>query len=115
MRRLREHHITWTRLVIISFAADLPDFEAAVERLLVNQAEIGDAIKPFYGDAAGEALSTLLREHITVAADVLAGAKSGDAAAFDAANRSGTGMAKRSPTSWRRPTPTTGRATRCAR
>jgi hypothetical protein len=79
MRQLWEDHIVWTRMVIVSVADELPDLPTAVDRLLRNQDDIGDAIKPFYGDAAGEQLSTLLREHITGAADLLAAAKSGDA------------------------------------
>ena len=82
MRQLWEDHITWTRLVIVSAAtlpAALPDLDPTVQRLLRNQDDIGDAIKPFYGDAAGEALSTLLREHITLAAEPIAAAKAGDA------------------------------------
>ena len=79
MRKLWEDHIVWTRMVIVSVADDLPDLPVAVDRLLGNQDDIGDAIKPFYGDAAGEELSRLLREHITGAADLLAAAKAGDA------------------------------------
>ena len=79
MRQLWEDHIVWTRMVIVSVADDLPDLPVAVDRLLRNQDDIGDAIKPFYGDAAGEELSRLLREHITGAADLLAAAKAGDA------------------------------------
>jgi len=79
MRKLWEDHIVWTRMVIVSVADDLPDTPVAVDRLLRNQDDIGDAIKPFYGDAAGEELSRLLREHITGAADLLAAAKAGDA------------------------------------
>lgn len=82
MRELWEDHITWTRQVIVSFAADLPDLEPALQRLLRNQTEIGDAITPFYGKAAGQRLTALLREHIFVAADVLAAAKAGDEAAL---------------------------------
>ena len=78
MRQLWEDHIVWTRMVIVSVADDLPDLPTAVDRLLRNQDDIGDAIKPFYGDAAGEELSRLLREHITGAADLLAAAKAGD-------------------------------------
>jgi len=81
MRRLWEDHITWTRLFIVSASADLPDKQATTERLLRNQQDIGDAIKPFYGRAAGERLSALLTEHILVAADLLAAAKAGDEAA----------------------------------
>jgi hypothetical protein len=85
MRELWEDHIVWTRMVIVSVVHDLPDVTQAVDRLLANQDQIGDAIKPFYGDAAGEQLSALLREHIAGAADLLAAAKSGDADALDAA------------------------------
>lgn len=78
MRRLWEDHIVWTRMAIVSFAADLPDFSATAERLLRNQDDIGDAIEPFYGRAAGDQLAALLREHILIAVDVLAAAKAGD-------------------------------------
>ena len=85
MRKLWEDHVTWTRMVIVSVAGDLPDRQAAVGRLLANQDDIGNAIKPYYGDAAGSELTRLLREHIVIAADVLAAAKAGDSAALDAA------------------------------
>src|SRR4029453_8964868 len=72
MRRLWEDHITWTRLFIVSASADLPDTPATTQRLRRNQEDIGDAIKPFYGRAAGERLTSLLKEHILVAAHLLA-------------------------------------------
>ena len=87
MRKLWEDHITWTRVFIISAAADLPDKAAATERLLQNQVDIGNAIKPYYGDAAGDKLATLLKEHITTAADVVAAAKANDKAKLDDANK----------------------------
>jgi hypothetical protein len=83
MRRLWEDHITWTRLFIVSAAADLPDAPATTQRLLRNQNDIGDAIKPFYGRAAGARLTSLLREHILVAADLVLAAKTGDQAAVE--------------------------------
>jgi hypothetical protein len=79
MRKLWEDHITWTRLAIISLTTESPDTEATVGRLLQNQKDIGDAIKPFYGDAAGDELTRLLRDHIFIAADIIAAAKAGDA------------------------------------
>jgi hypothetical protein len=85
MRKLWEDHVTWTRMVIVSVAADLPDRQAAVGRLLDNQDDLGEAIKPYYGDAAGEQLAALLREHIVIAADVLVAAKAGDSDALNAA------------------------------
>ena len=86
MRQLWEDHIVWTRNFIISDVADLPDLSAVTDRLLRNQDDIGDAIKPFYGDAAGEQLSGLLREHILGAAALLNAAKAGDADAVAAAS-----------------------------
>jgi hypothetical protein len=85
MRKLWEDHITWTRNVIISFQADLPDLNAAIARLLQNQVDIGNAIKPYYGDAAGDQLTALLREHILGAAKVLAALKAGDQSALQSA------------------------------
>jgi len=82
MRRLWEDHVTWTRLAIISLTTDSPDTEATVGRLLKNQTDIGDAIEPFYGTAAGDALTRLLREHILIAADLIAAARAGDQAAL---------------------------------
>jgi hypothetical protein len=83
MRRLWEDHITWTRLFIVSAAAGLPDAPATTQRLLRNQKDIGDAIKPFYGRTAGARLTSLLREHILVAADLVLAAKAGDQAAVE--------------------------------
>jgi hypothetical protein len=89
MRKLWEDHITWTRQFIVSAATEaenLPDFGPTVDRLLANQADIGDAIKPFYGDAAGEQLTALLRQHILTAADIVTAAKAGDHDAVAAAS-----------------------------
>jgi hypothetical protein len=78
MRRLWEDHITWTRLAIISLTTDSADTEATVGRLLKNQTDIGDAVKPFYGEAAGNELTRQLRLHILIAADVVAAARAGE-------------------------------------
>ena len=86
MRALWEDHIVWTRAFIVSFAADAEDQDEVATRLLANQDDIGDAIKPFYGDAAGEQLTALLKEHILGAVTLLQAAKAGDTTAFEAAN-----------------------------
>ena len=86
MRKLWEDHITWTRLAIVTFADGSPGFSATAGRLLQNQSDIGDAIKPFYGDAAGDRLTALLHDHITIAVQILQAAKAGDTDAFNAAN-----------------------------
>ncbi len=87
MRKLWEDHVTWTRLVIVSTIAGLPDLDATTQRLLQNQADIGDAIKPVFGEAAGEKLTSLLRAHILGAAEILAAAKAGEGPRLEAAKR----------------------------
>ena len=85
LRKLWEDHVTWTRMVIVSFAADLPDLSTAEQRLLRNQVDLGNAIKPYYGAAAGKQLTALLRTHILEAVPVLSAAKAGDRAKLTAA------------------------------
>ena len=108
MRKLWEDHIVWTRQFIVSAIADTPDKAVATERLLQNQVDIANAIKPFYGDAAGEKLATLLKEHITTAAEVIAAAKANDKAKLDDANKRwnanaddiATFLSNANPTAW---------------
>jgi hypothetical protein len=109
MRRLWEDHVTWTRLAVISLTTDSPDTEATVGRLLKNQTDIGRAIKPYYGAAAGRHLTALLREHILIAADLIAVARKGDQAgvAFQQArwtrnaDQIATFLNRANPSSWR--------------
>lgn len=85
MAKLWEDHIMWTRMVIVDFAAGLPDLKTAEARLLRNQVDIGNAIKPFYGAAAGTKLTALLKTHILQAVTVLKAAKAGDKPQLNAA------------------------------
>jgi hypothetical protein len=87
MRALWEEHGAWTRMVIVSFVGGLPNLPAAEQVLLANQARIGNAVKPYYGRAAGNRLTRLLEEHILGAVDVLVAARSGDAAQLSQAQR----------------------------
>lgn len=85
-------HIVWTRCVIVSAAtlpdSVLPDTGDTIQRLLQNQTAIGDAFRPFYGEAAGDELTALLETHINTAAELILAAKAGDeAAAADASAR----------------------------
>src|SRR4051794_31312739 len=78
MDKLWTDHVTWTRLVIVDFFAKRPDLRPDLARLLRNQVDIGNAIKPFYGAAAGKKLTTLLHTHIMEAVPVLTAAQNGD-------------------------------------
>jgi hypothetical protein len=75
MRELWSDHIVYTRNFIVSAAAALPDTSDVLQRLLRNQDEIGEAIKPYYGDAASTQLASLLRNHIQLAGKALVTAK----------------------------------------
>lgn len=77
MRKLWEDHVVWTRLFIVSAVSNLPDKDATTKRLLQNQVDIGDAVKPYYGNTAGRRLTRLLTEHILIAADIVMAAKEG--------------------------------------
>lgn len=81
MRGLWQVHGTWTERAIVDFVGGLPDTNLVVKRLLQNQVDIGNAVKPFYGRKGGAELTTLLKAHISDAVAVLAAAKSGDASA----------------------------------
>lgn len=85
MRKLWEDHVTWTRLAIVTFADGSQGFGATAARLLQNQTDIGNAIAPFYGTAAGQQLRALLHDHITIAVELLQDAKAGNTTAFNAA------------------------------
>jgi hypothetical protein len=82
LRKLWSDHVIWTRQYIVAAVAETPDTGAAAGRLLKNQEDIGAAVAGFYGDAAGDRLTELLKEHIMIAVDLVAAAKSGDQAAF---------------------------------
>jgi hypothetical protein len=77
MRVLWEQHVAWTRLAIVSFTFGSPDLKATETRLLRNQVDIGNAVKPFYGRAAGAQLTGLLRQHILIAVEILGDVKAG--------------------------------------
>jgi hypothetical protein len=82
LRKLWSDHVIWTRGYIIAAAAGTPDADAAAGRLLANQEDIGAAVAGFYGKDAGDRLTELLKEHILIAVDLVAAAKSGDQPAF---------------------------------
>ena len=86
-RKLWIDHVSWTRSFIVSDLASLPDKDVVLQRLLKNQDDIGASIKPYYGEDAGNKLSKLLREHITIGGQVVDSAKSNKKADLDKYNK----------------------------
>ena len=78
MRQLWSDHVIWTREYIVAAVADQPDQQAAANRLMKNQEDIGTAVAAYYGKFAGDKLAGLLKEHIAIAVDLIKVAKAGD-------------------------------------
>jgi len=87
MRSLWTDHVVWTRQYIVAATAGDGSEQAASRRLLRNQEDIGNAIVPYYGSAAGTRLTDLLKQHILIAVDVVSAAKAGDNAKLTDADR----------------------------
>jgi len=87
MRRLWSDHVVYTRLFIVDAAAGSKDKDATTQRLLQNQTDIGNAVAGFYGRAAGDKLTALLKDHILIAASIVTAAKAGDNAKVASENK----------------------------
>lgn len=87
MRKLWTDHVLWTRDYVVAALADAPGAKASANRLLKNQEDIGNAIAGIYGKPAGAELTRLLKEHITIAVDVVKAAKAGDKGGLAAADK----------------------------
>jgi hypothetical protein len=86
MRKLWTEHVVWTREYIVAAVGDQPDAQAAAGRLMKNQEDIGGAVGKIYGAPAGQQLTTLLKDHISIAVDLIKAAKAGDKAGQQAAD-----------------------------
>lgn len=87
MRELWADHVVWTRAYIVAAVADDPSAQSALDRLMKNQEDLGNAIAPYYGAAAAAELTRLLKAHISVAGEVVGAAKAQDNLKLTDANR----------------------------
>ena len=78
MRKLCENHSIWIRNVLFCVIDDLPGRQQAIQRLLDNRMEIGNAVKPYYGNYMGKMLSEYLRIHINLTIEIAEAAKAKD-------------------------------------
>ncbi|MBS1646882.1 MAG: hypothetical protein JST67_06035 [Bacteroidetes bacterium] len=85
MRKLWSDHMQYTYETVDAFYNDTAALSASLNRLLQNQTAIGNAIVPFYGNAAGDTLAHLLTVHIQLAVPVLTAAKQGNTSALNTA------------------------------
>jgi hypothetical protein len=88
MRKLWSDHVIWTRDYIIAAVGDRPEQQAAATRLLRNQDDIGAAVAAYYGKPAGDKLTSLLKEHIMIAVDLIKAAKGKDDAKYKSTDAS---------------------------
>jgi hypothetical protein len=87
MRLVWEQHVYWTRMTINSIAFALPDLDAVTARLLRNATDMGNLLKPFYGNRIAAKFSNLIREHLLIAAELVKAAKAGNQKAVADAER----------------------------
>jgi hypothetical protein len=85
MRTLWADHMQWTFSTIDAYFHDQAGLQAQLNRLLKNQEDIGNAIVPYYGQEAGDSLTSLLKTHIQQAVPVLQAAEAGDQTALNQA------------------------------
>jgi hypothetical protein len=87
-RRLWMDHVLWTSNYITSAtSAGSEDQKQVLTRLLKNQEDIGNAVKPIYGEKAGNKLTDLLKEHIVIAGKIVDAAKTGKKALINQLNK----------------------------
>ncbi|MBM4764782.1 acetylglutamate kinase [Bacillus sp. B15-48] len=75
MRLVWKQHVYWTRMTINSIVFNLPDLDAVTARLLRNATDMGNLLKPFYGNRIAAKFSDLIREHLVIAAELVTAAK----------------------------------------
>lgn len=70
-RKIWEEHVFWTRSYLVSNTNALEDSEFVYGRLQKNQADLGESLKPFYGEVAGMRFTQLLLEHVKIGGNLI--------------------------------------------
>jgi len=77
-RLLWQQHVTWTRMAITAIVFKVPDLKFVLARLLRNATDMGNSLKPYYGEQIGNIYSNLISEHLMIAADLVTAAVNGE-------------------------------------
>lgn len=85
MQSLWQQHMEWTYGAIVAYVTNQGDFSAASARLLRNQADLGNSLKPYYGNANGDRFTALLTTHIDDVVAILQAADANDQSTLNAA------------------------------
>lgn len=78
IRKLFTDHAVYTAFVLKGIVDGTKDVPVFLARLLLNQKDIGDQLKPLIGDTAGNQLTLLLTNHIKLAGAIITGAVTSD-------------------------------------
>lgn len=78
LRKLWSDHMQYTYATVDAYFNNQSGLSSSLARLLQNQKDIGAAVVPYYGQAAGDTLASLLTTHINLAVPVLEAAKNND-------------------------------------
>ncbi|MFB9329902.1 acetylglutamate kinase [Paenibacillus aurantiacus] len=70
-----------------SIVGRLPDESATTARLLRNADDFGAALEPLYGTAIASGFASLLRSHLTIAAELVKALQAGNTAAAENAQK----------------------------
>lgn len=77
-RLLWMEHVNWTRMTITSIVFELPDLQFVQQRLLQNATDLGNCLRPFYGDQIADYYAKLTQDHLVIAAELVTAAVKGD-------------------------------------
>lgn len=87
LRALWEQHVYWTRLTVNSIVGRLPDEKETTNRLLRNPTDFAAVLTPLYGPIMANRFAELLREHLTIAAELVKALQAGNSEAASDAQR----------------------------
>lgn len=86
MRALSQAHVRWTRSYLVATLAGLASASADLARLERAQHDIGDALRPYVGDPAADALTLSMLARVAALTELVMAAMSGDAVRLASAN-----------------------------